>query len=488
MAGVYDTLSPEYRAQLEEIDKKRAIAQAMMAQSLKGPQMPQQSGPVAAKLSPLAALAPVLTAYISGKKDDVLAGQRADALGRADQATQQDVNILNTQRKLSSFTPLELGVNGAEAAPGNEFKPMSLGGNILPNQNKDMVQQGMAQALTSRDPRVASFAGNLQKREDEETKFKRENQQKMIGYAAEAMKEKGRTADILKMVSSGAIPADYQDQALVPPVFKTVTDGVKTFVTTTNTNPKTGAQTGTATAASGDVNVGKDEGAAARALGGAMPKTMEEAQKALVDSGQRINTAQRMLALSRDPELITGFGAAPQTWLTSLATKLNFTGPQAASKTQEFLAAMARNTLDASGDLKGAITEKEWPRLEQASSGSINMTPAALEQLARIEYAKQFNRYILADQQWGAIAERPGMEGSDKIYPHPRSLGSVNPDPKFYEVQKNGTIRYTGSVDALIADRKGAAPASKPATQMTPAEKQAEIQRLEAELFSGGKR
>lgn len=79
-------------------------------------------------------------------------------------------------------------------------------------------------------------------------------------------------------------------------------------------------------------------------------------------------------------------------------------------------------------------------------------------------------------QRNAAVTRNESAAGLASLYPIPQVLELDFP-PELYERMGDGTVRYKGSVQALLAK---AAP-SKPQKQ-SPAEIQAEIERLEREL------
>jgi hypothetical protein len=167
---------------------------------------------------------------------------------------------------------------------------------------------------------------------------------------------------------------------------------------------------------------------------------LESSRNAQIQSIQARQSSEQLLALAKDPEVITGFGAGPLGGLQALSAKLGFTGEDAAAKTQALVSTIAAQTLEASKELKGAISEKEKPFLEQAKAGSMNYTPQALQHLANLSMAVAHNTSIRARQQWESASRVTGANEIAKMYPQPE-LGSWEPGPEFAS-NPDGTIRY----------------------------------------------
>jgi len=315
-------------------------------------------------------------------------------------------------------------------------------------------------------------------REAQEKEAERKRQ--LAEAAARLYGEKGATQQGLQTLQTQNIDPNLPIAPAPEPqlTFPQSPEG-KSVPFTVNTDPKTGKRTGTAGSLGGttEIRMGAEEKAIDKAVGGKLPDIFEKSANTIQQAAQSQQAADRILKLAQDPEVITGFGADPRRFLASAASFFNFTGPDAVSKTQALLSHIAEQTLDASIDLKGAITEKEWPRLAQARAGEISYSPAALQELAHIARAKEHNKMILAMRQRNAAATRnESAAGLASLYPIPQVLELDFP-PELYERMGDGTVRYKGSVQALLA--KAASP--KPQKQ-SPAEIQAEIERLEREL------
>jgi len=340
----------------------------------------------------------------------------------------------------------------------------------------------IAKFLASGDPMVRALAQAELKAMREREEKEAERRKFYGGKAGDALVEKGDTTGALNIYASGGQidPTRRPPAAPAPQLtFPQSPDG-RTTPFTTNIDPKTGKQTGTAGSLGNttEIRMGTEEKAIDKAIGGKLPDIFEKSAATIQQAAQSQQAADRILKLAQDPQVITGFGADPRRFLASAASFFNFTGPDAVSKTQAMLSHIAEQTLDASIDLKGAITEKEWPRLR---AGEISYSPPALQELAHIARAKEHNKMILAMRQRNAAATRnESAAGLASLYPIPEVLELDFP-PDLYKRMGDGTVRYKGSVQALLAKAPQAAPAGGKA-QLSPEETLAEIDRLEREL------
>lgn len=168
-----------------------------------------------------------------------------------------------------------------------------------------------------------------------------------------------------------------------------------------------------------------------------------------MDATQGRQQAEQIMTLAKDPAVITGFGAGIETGVAALSAKLGFSGPDAPAKTQALLSALAANTLEASRDLKGAISDKEKPFLEEAKSGKITYTPQAIQHLAGLALAVSHNKTLNAVRQWNGTVQGIPDEGlksqASSMYPLP-PLGNYTLDPKLFPETAEGRVRYQGEL------------------------------------------
>ena len=119
------------------------------------------------------------------------------------------------------------------------------------------------------------------------------------------------------------------------------------------------------------------------------------------------------------------------------------------------LGLMAKDTLEASKKLKGAISDKEKPFLEDASAGRISWTPEALQHLAGITIAASHNAMLNAAQQHSGARSVTGADEISKLYPLPPF--SYGMDPDMFPETQFGRVRYQGAYSSQggVPDRPG---------------------------------
>lgn len=193
--------------------------------------------------------------------------------------------------------------------------------------------------------------------------------------------------------------------------------------------------------------------AATKALGGKVPEVLESARQGFIDAQQALQNAQQIEKLAGDPQTVTGFAAGPLGGLSAIGAKMGLTGPDAAAKTQVLLSSLAKQTLEASKTLKGAISDKEKPFLEQASAGALAYTPEALQHLARLTTAVSHNRMVQARQQWLGATSVPGAQAGAAMYPLP-PWGTHGLDPKMFQEMPGDQVKYIGEVTPTSGTQK----------------------------------
>lgn len=276
MGGLYDTLSPEYRLQMEEQEQKKALAKMLMQKSLQGPQI-QQSGTHAAKISPWAMLANVGTGYFADKHQRDATSEQAKIQRTADDATQASVTgLLNA-----------------------------------PNQ-----EEALAQALASKDPRFAAVAKVRQ-----EAKVKKDEQefkalQESLKLGVNAMSAGGDTTRAVQAAQNRTLGKDpYLAPELKQPEVKFITgpDG-KPIPQTTNYNLQgqgrvTLGASGTTNTLTAETKLAGEEGKLNLAR---EQKDLTDMQETARTAQQNIATAQKVGNLLRDGAVAGGGGTVKQ--------------------------------------------------------------------------------------------------------------------------------------------------------------------------------
>lgn len=383
-----DNLPFEYQSQIVANERRKQLAEALQKQAF-GFQGAQQTGRIAPKTSPLTWLANTATGYLAsegaGKAEEKQAAIRAEA----DKARQAEMLALLQ-------------------AP---------------------EEQQQALGVQGKFPQTQTLAGELFKRKQDKIKA-----------VAELLKDRDPNRAVQAQLS-GALPgADYQVPGIKPAEEGRLTDGtpfvrdynLKGEGTTRINRPPTQINTGTT-----------QETAAAKAVGGKIPEVFEGITGSAKNAIGVMESADRIEALLKNPATITGFGAGVLEGLAGLGAAMGFQGPDAAAKTQGLLSELAAQTLANVKKLPGAITEKERPFLELASSGRIEFTSDAIQRLADISRMASHNALLSLKTEYTGAAQSPGAieTGAPGIWPFPRGW-NFSADPAKYMETGTGTNRY----------------------------------------------
>ncbi len=399
-------MPPEYQGDILAEQQKQALAQALMAQTLGYQGTPDSKRRIVAKTPLSHALLNSAIGALAGKTSN-----EAGAKINAQQAAFQQAGNAEVNRILG-----------------------------LPEERQT------AAAMGSKLPQAQALAKALQERD----KAKAENLEKRLGHAASALAPTDSTA-ANRVLATGKLDSSY---TLVPPAAPKLgmapgADG-KQIPTVTNYGPN-GKQELKFGPVGQTINVDTvGEKAASRALGGKVPDVAESSRQLGIDSMSRIDAANKLYNLAKDPDIIAGFGANWQLGAAALGAKLGFSGPEAASKTQEALTLMARSTLEASKVLKGAISDKEKPFLEQAATGGITYTPEAIARIAQLSAAVAHNQLFQARQQWQGATSLSGAEAASQMYPFPDITHTLPGTEKDFPQVGNSAMVGTGGVNPLI--------------------------------------
>ena len=174
---------------------------------------------------------------------------------------------------------------------------------------------------------------------------------------------------------------------------------------------------------------------------------LKEARQELIDSVAAVNEGQRLMALAKDPSVISGFAADKILGLSSLATKLGLTGPDATMKTQALISTMAKRTLDASQKLGGPKSDRDILFLQDVVDGKLALTPQVIQEAAGLAIAAAHNQALNAVQQHSSAHTIPGVaERIAPLYPLPPfTLNAMNSD--FEEIAPNSDrYRYKSKI------------------------------------------
>jgi hypothetical protein len=421
-------LPPELEAQLAEILRRRQMSQMFMQQGLQGANQPTQytPGPYGqAVKGGIAPLAQALQVYM-GRKGLAEADQKVGQIGvQAEQDRQRQMREL-------------MGMSDPQAAQ----------------------QYGMS----SSNPMVRAFTEQIMKRRHESA----QNAGKVLG-------DYGDPSAAMDALRTDTVPSGYQPKPL-PALRLGQIPGPNGPLNYGVTQNRKGEQS---IHGLGGQTINVDSKVDLKGKSVALehqPKVLETARQTALDALEGRRQAEQIMTLAKDPSVISGFGANPQLGLAALAAKMGWAPNEAPAKTQALMSGIAAQTLEASKELKGAISEKEKPFLEEAKAGRIAYTPEALQHLAGISMALNHNRYLNAVQQYNSALTVEGGEETGKLFPMPQ-MGVYNMPKEQFPETVNGRVRFNSP---LVAPQ--AAPPQKPIGSMTPEEKAAEIARLRKQL------
>lgn len=154
-----------------------------------------------------------------------------------------------------------------------------------------------------------------------------------------------------------------------------------------------------------------------------------------------IDTGSRIMQLSKDPQVIQGFGANAGVGLASLAAKLGFSGSEAVSKTQALMKDMAVNTLDMGQKMKGSFSNEDIVFLKNAAAGNINLTPENIQHAAGLAMMAGHNTLMDSMNQFEEVRKTPGAEAIAKQYPRPR-IGTYSLPKDLFDVDSGNYATF----------------------------------------------
>lgn len=319
-ASVDNSLPPEYQAQIDAARKKQMLAQ-MLFQMAQSNHMPQQQGAIASRASPLAALAPAISAYF---------GQKLDSQGT------QGVNDIRQKYATDEANAIQ------------QFQ------GLPPDQ-----QQAAGQL--SPFNRVRSIATALQAQRD-----------KRLDLGVNAAKDFDPSGAV-KMAQTGMIPVDYSVPPAVPPAVQMLDNpnmpGTK-MPMVVNTG-KGGIQTGTMQQGGTTINMPGQEGQQALSF---LKSDLENRQKGAASAKDTLNSNAYILdALQQGAQAGGGEGM-----VQALRKGLQAVGitPPATASTEQLQMALGHNILDNAKKL-APVTENDIKQLEK-ELGSVSTDPNAL--------------------------------------------------------------------------------------------------------------
>lgn len=187
-------------------------------------------------------------------------------------------------------------------------------------------------------------------------------------------------------------------------------------------------------------------------------KVLDKARTAILGEQKNLDAAKRIYELSQDPQLISGPGATPLMFLSSVGAKLGFNGPEASAKTQALLTDLAGNALARGQEMKGSFSNQDIEFLKDVTAGKIEASPQVMQQVAALAYASAHNGIMAATQQYSGTANTTEqLKKASAMYPMP-AIKHGNLDPsRFTDEEGTGYMKYnsplTGQAGAKASGR-----------------------------------
>ena len=174
-------------------------------------------------------------------------------------------------------------------------------------------------------------------------------------------------------------------------------------------------------------------------------KAMEDSRGQVITAQRQLDAAQRVLALSEDPEVMTGFGANAVTGIAALGAKLGLNGPGGVAKTQALMTDLSQKTLDAGQQMKGSFSDSDIKFLADVAAGKVDYNVETIQHMALLAYTAGHNTLQNALGQYHGASGAKGLEGADKIIPLPKvSYDAKISDRPGFRVRDGGYLAYEG--------------------------------------------
>ena len=448
-------------AQQGEIARRRQLMQALQGQNM---QTGIQGGGRGNALGQ--ALAKIATAYILANNQKKLAGEEVTNRDQYQQAMQGELSDYMTRRDGSGPQemqgPMEPGQEDAQRPmmPGTPGNPREAVIRAMASQFPELQAIGKADFAGLRKEQMSAkdMAGLAEK-------F---TPQSIAAYAQTGNPSVLRLNPKQHVVNNALVNADAYGEGK-PEVLGDFADkfgAPEQQATDANGKPLIGqreARTGKVAWAPQGQTINVDTKGNSVALNNS-PKVFETARDAILTAQDGLAQARRTMQLASDPSVAAGAGAGPQGFIQAVAAKMGWDPTNAAASSQSLMSSLAAQTLKASEALKGAISDKEKPFLEEAKAGRIAFTPQTLQYLAGLAMQANHNVLLNGVQQYNSAASVEGAGDVAKQYPMP-ALGGWEMPENMFEETVNGRVRYKGT-PANPQQKPGASPE----TALTPAQ------------------
>jgi len=397
------TLPFDLTGSQEQLDQKRQLAEMLMQQA----RTPQQGQMVSGHyVSPglLGAVSPIINALLAKKMQDEVQTSGAELRSKYNSMLADGMEKYFATREGASAVPM---VGPLPADPTNP-EMGQISGNLTEAVAPD-PRRAAIQALTSGIAPLQEL-GKMDLQNQGKSSLTPIELLKLAGegkFTPDSTKEAALTLDPSRLKGS----AKQQDSWTDPYVI-TGADGrpmlVRKNTRTNETIPMGSGQT---------INIDTQGNKAAIENS---VKLLGPLREQMQSSRGMIETGNRIMQLSKDPQVIQGFGAGAGTGVASLATKLGFAGPDAAAKTQALMKDMATNALEAGQKMKGSFSDADILFLKEASAGNINLTPEVIQHAAGLAMMAGHNTLVDSRKQFDEVKKTPGASAIANQYPAPR--------------------------------------------------------------------
>lgn len=172
---------------------------------------------------------------------------------------------------------------------------------------------------------------------------------------------------------------------------------------------------------------------------------MKSSREQALAAQDQVQSASNLLQMLDDPQVRTGFGASATNGLAAIGAKLGFNEGDSVAKTQAVAQELAKNTLAAGQQMKGAFSDKDVVFLNQVAAGKVDFTPEMLQRMASLAYAAAHNTLMNTTEQWQGASKIKGIEGAEGVYPYPKlSYNAAITDRPGFRMDGNGRLQYLG--------------------------------------------
>lgn len=384
MASMYDDI-PELAAESSAIDRRRKIAEAMMAQGQVPMEVNQMAGGYVVPVSKLAGIAKLANAYFGSKAAEAADKEQSGLAGKYDSIIQSEVDRIS---KLRDGTPgqaeIPMPADELGGGPGRPEVPA-----IAPANRQQLIDELVASKVPSfRTAGQAAMVQSLVPKEVENPWAKIDPKD----YTPESLKTFAKTRDPSALVSVSKPDRKFgtEDVHMGGGLWQTFKVAPTGEVDLSSPIGQPFNKRPTASNVSVSANASTE-----KKYGEQFASKIAESDVSLRDSAIKApdlaDRANRVLSLIRNKKVITGFGADFKLSLGKAMEAAGIRNPDGTIANTETLAQnLAQNTLDhikASGLGAGnGFSNADREFLEKAVGGKITLEADAIERLAILSH------------------------------------------------------------------------------------------------------